>query len=87
MVRADRRDVDGRDPFGHGLSGQPGQRLGVLAEGEQSHDREPRDAPHAVHRSLELVEVEERLEHEQVGAAAFEDGRLLGEELRLCGTA
>ena len=36
---------------------------------------------HRLDRDLELVEVVERLEDEQVGAAALEDARLLGEQL------
>ena len=37
----------------------------------------------ALDRQLELVQVVERLEHEEVGAAALEDPRLLGEELQM----
>ena len=36
---------------------------------------------HGCDRVCQLLEVEERLEHEQVGAAALEQGGLLGEEL------
>ena len=54
-------------------------------EGHQRDDRERRDAADGLDRGDELVEVEERLEHEQVDAAALEDLRLLAEELALLG--
>ena len=51
--------------------------LAVVVEGEQRDDRERRDAAHRLDRDDELVEVEERLDHEQVDAATLEDPRLL----------
>ena len=59
----------------------PGERLGVLVEGQERDDRQRRDAPHGRDRVHELLEVEERLEHEEVGAAVLEHRRLLREEL------
>ena len=81
VVRADRREVELGQPLGGLARGHAGERLGALVEGQQRDDRQARDAAHRRDRVDELVEVVERLEHEQVGAAAFEDRRLLGEEL------
>ncbi len=53
----------------------------AFVEGQQRDDREPDTLAHRRDRVDELVEVVERLEHEQVGAAALEHRRLLGEEL------
>ena len=45
----------------------------VLVEAHQRDDRQARDAADGRDRVDELLQVEERLEHEQVGAAALED--------------
>ena len=58
----------------------PPASLGVVVEGEERDDRERRDAADGLDRRDELVEVEERLDHEQVDAAALEHARLLGVE-------
>ena len=58
-----------------------GERLGVLVEGELGDDRQRRDGPHRGHGRLELLEVEERLDHEQVDAAPLEEPRLLEEDV------
>src|SRR5205809_953919 len=56
--------------------------LRLLVERHQRNDGEARDAANRLDRGLELVEVVERLDHEEVGAASLEDRRLLGEQLR-----
>ena len=61
------------------------RRLGLVVEGEQSDDREGRDRPHRFHRDDELVDVEERLDHEQVDAAPLEHLGLLGVERAVLG--
>src|SRR5207302_6411902 len=61
---------------------QAGQGLGAFVEGEHREDRLRRDAAHGRDRRFELFEVEERLDGEEVDAAAFERGGLLGEDLR-----
>ena len=81
VVGAHRGHVEGGQPL-RGLGGvDPGEGLGALVEGHQGHDREARHAPYRLDRVHDLTEVVERLDHEQVGAPAFEDARLLGEEL------
>ena len=74
-------DVEPGEPLRRLTGGHAGERLGALVEGQQSHDREARDAANGLHRVDELLEVVERLDHEEVGAPAFEDRGLLGEEL------
>jgi len=54
--------------------------LGVLVEGEHGDDRQARDALHRLDRRLQLVEVEEGLDHEEVDAAPVQERRLLGED-------
>ena len=73
MVRADRGDVELREPLGRLARRHAGERLGALVEGHQRDDRQARDAAHRLDRVDELVEVVERLDHEEVGAAALED--------------
>ena len=55
--------------------------LRLVVERHQRDDRQTRHAADGLDRGFELVEVVERLDHEQVRAAAFEDRRLLGEQL------
>ena len=85
VVRAGGRDVEPVEPLGRGLGRDAAERLAVGVERHQRDDRERRDAADGLDRGDELVEVEERLEHEQVDAAALEDLRLLAEELALLG--
>ena len=73
MVRADRGDVELGEPLGRLARGHAGERLGALVEGHQRDDRQARDAAHRLDRVDELLEVVERLDHEEVGAAALED--------------
>src|SRR5438046_1223248 len=54
-----------------------GDRLAFGVEGHQGDDGQARHATDRRDRALEIVEVEERLHHEEVGAAALEDLRLL----------
>ena len=55
----------------------PTAGLGVVVEREQRHDRKRRDPADRLDRRDELVEVEERLDHEQVDAAPLEHAGLL----------
>ncbi len=57
------------------------ERLGAVVERHQRDDRERGDAAHRLDRVAQLVQVVERLDHEEVGAAALEDLRLVGEQL------
>src|SRR5688500_16613431 len=64
-----------------GLAGaRAGEGLRFVLEREQRDDRQARDAADGFDRDHELVEVEERLEHEQVCPASLQNRRLLGEE-------
>ena len=85
VVRARRGDIELDEPLRRGLGRDAAERLAVGVEGHQRDDWERRDAAHGLDRGDELVEVEERLEHEQVDAAALEDLRLLAEVLALLG--
>ena len=80
VVRPDRRDVERREPTGRLGGVDPACRLGLLVERQQRHDRERRHLAHRFDRRDEVVDVEERLDHEQVDAASFERARLLGVE-------
>jgi hypothetical protein len=81
VVRAE----SGNRKLGQTLRGLRGrhacERLRVLVEGHQGHDRQAGDAPNRLDGVDELLEVVERLDHEQVGAAALQHAGLLGEEL------
>ena len=50
--------------------------LGLVVERQQRDDRKRGDAAHRLDRDDELLEVEERLDHEQVDAASLEHLRL-----------
>ena len=81
VVRAGGGDAElaqARDCIGRG-DAREGFRL--LVEGEHGQDRQRGDAAHGLDRGLELLELEEGLDREEVDAAAFEDRRLLGEDL------
>ena len=77
VVCPDRGDVELARGAAAASAADPAGDLGVVVEGEQRDDRERRDAAHGLDRDDELVEVEERLDHEQVDAAALEHRRLL----------
>ena len=79
VVRAHRRHVEPAQVLGGSLRRDTGERLRVLVEGQQRHDRQRGDAAYRLDRLLELGEVVERLHHEEVDAAALEDGGLLRE--------
>ena len=81
MVGSDRGDVKLREPFRGFLRGDAGDRLRALVEREQRDDRQAGRVAHSLDRVHDLVEVVERLDHEQVGTPAFEDCGLLGEDL------
>ena len=76
VIRPDRRDVERRESAGDGLGPDPARDLGVVVERQEGDDRERRDAAHRLDRDDELLEVEERLDHEQVDAAPLEHLRL-----------
>ena len=73
------------EPLGGGARRHAAERLTVGVEGHQRDDRQLRDRAHRLDRGDELVEVVERLEHEQVDAAAFQHLGLLGDERRCLG--
>ena len=75
-ARLERSQACGRVGCGHAR-----QRLGALVERQRRDDRKRGDAANGLDRGLQLVELVERLDHEQVDAAAVEDRRLLGEDL------
>ena len=77
MIGPDRGDVELGEALRHVLRPDPAGDLGLVVEGEQRDDREGRDGAHGLDRDDELVEVEERLDHEQIDAAALEHRRLL----------
>src|ERR1051325_8191867 len=56
-------------------------RDGAVVEREQRDDGQRGDLADALDRVDQLLEVVERLDHEEVGAPALEHRRLLGEEL------
>ena len=85
VVRPGRGDIELDEPLRRGLGRDAAERLAVGVEGHQRDDWERRHAAHGLDRGDELVEIEERLEHEQVDAAALEDLRLLAEALALLG--
>ena len=66
VIRADRRHVEPRQSAGDGLGPDPARYLGVVVECQEGDDRERRDAADRPDRDHELLEVEERLHHEQV---------------------
>jgi hypothetical protein len=82
MVRADRGEVERPEALRRLARRDAGKRLGAFVEGQRRHDRKRRDAPGRVDRGLELVELVERLDHENVYAAAVEHLGLFGEDLR-----
>ena len=79
MVRARGGDVEPVEPLGGLLGGDATECLAVRVEGHQRDDRQARRRAHRLDRGDELLEVEERLEHQQVDAAALQHLRLLAE--------
>ena len=79
VVRAERDYVECRQPLGRlaGRYAAEGQR--VLVEGEERDDREGGHGADGVDRHRELVEVEERLDGEEIDSPALEEPCLLGE--------
>ena len=59
----------GGEPLGRRRGVDAAGHLGLVVEGEQRDDRQRRDLAHRLDGDDELVEVEERLDHEQVDAA------------------
>jgi hypothetical protein len=85
VVRAGGRHVQPGEPLGRLLGRDAAERLAVRVEGHQGDDRQRRHRAHRRDRGDELVQVEERLQHEQVDAATLEHLRLLREERALLG--
>ena len=79
MVRADCGDVERCERCGRLLGGDAPERLRVLVEGQERDDRQRRHGAHRADRGEELLELVERLDHEEVDAATFEKLRLLAE--------
>ncbi len=77
VIRADRSDIELCQPRGCSRRLDASGDLGLVVECEQRHDRERRDGPHRLDRRDELVEIEERLDHEQIDTASLEHARLL----------
>ncbi len=81
VIRPDRRDIEIGQPLGRLARGHACEGFGALVEGHQRDDRKARDGAGALDRVHQLVEVVERLDHEQVRSSALEHLGLLGEEL------
>ena len=77
VIRADRGDVERGESCGGLATAETPGELCLLVEGEQCHDRQCRDAADCLDRDDEVVDVEERLDHEEVDPATLEDLRLL----------
>ena len=81
VIGADRCDVELHEPRGRLGGGDACKCLSAFVKRQQRHDRQARHAPHRLDRVDHLLQVVERLDHEDVGAAPVEDGSLLREEL------
>ena len=81
VVRAERGEAERAQARRRVLGRDSGEGHAVGVERQQRDDRQRGDGAHRRDRRLELVEVEERLDHEEVDAAAFEHRRLLRDEL------
>ena len=81
MVRPEGGDVELAQALGGLVRRHARERLGALVEGEQRDDRQARDRADRLDRVDDLLEVVERLDREQVGAAALEHLGLLGEQI------
>ena len=76
MVGADRRDVELGEAAGGGRGTDAARDLGVVVERQERDDRERRDAADGLDGDDQLLEVEERLDHEQIDATSLEDACL-----------
>ena len=85
VVCARGSDIERIEPLGRLLGRDASERLSVRVEGHQRDDGKRGDAANGLDRSDELLEVEERLEHQQVDTTSFQDLRLLAERLALLG--
>jgi hypothetical protein len=81
VVRAERADAELAQLVGGGARSHTGEGLRLVLERQQGDDRQARHGANSIDGDHELVEVEECLEHEQIGASPFQDRRLLGKEL------
>ena len=80
VVRAGRGDAERDEPLRSRGRIDPARDLRLVVERQEGDDRQRRHGAHRLDRDDELVEVEERLDHEQVDAAALEHARLRGVE-------
>ena len=80
VIRPDRGDLEPGQCARGLLGGDTAERVCVLVEREERDDGERGDPAHRRDRAEELVELEERLDHEEVDAAALQQLRLLGED-------
>ena len=85
VVGARGSDVEPVEPLGCLLGRDASECLPVRVEGHQRDDGEGGDSANRLDRGDELLEVEERLEHQQVDAASLQHLRLLAERLTLLG--
>ncbi len=81
VVGADRGDIELPQAIRGFACVNARQGLRTVVERHQRHDRQRRDHPHRADRVDQLLQVVERLDHEQVGATAFENARLLAVQL------
>ena len=80
VVRSDRGDVEVGERARCVLRRNAAERLRVLVERQQADDRQRGDRAHRPDRREQLVQLVERLDHEEVDAAALQDPGLLGED-------
>ncbi len=85
MVRPDRSHVELGEPTCCDLGADAARDLRLVVERQEGDDRERRGAPYRLDSDDELLEVEERLDHEQVDAASLEDLCLGGVERAVLG--
>ena len=82
VVRAEGREAERAQPRAGRPRRDARERLSAAVERHQADDRKARHRADRCDRGLEIVEVEERLHHEEVGAAPLEHARLLRVEGR-----
>src|SRR5437763_111963 len=72
VIRAERGEVERAQPLARDARRDAGDRLAFGVEGHQGDDGQARHAANRRDCAFEIVEVEERLHHEEVGAATLE---------------
>ncbi len=83
MVRAERDHVERGQLLGRLARRYAAQGQRILVEGEERDDRQRGHGAYGVDGDCKLVEVEERLDDEEVDSAALEEPRLLREHRAL----